>query len=83
VSDTPEVGGPIAGHFEITPEGAYLDGQKLPASDEIGVEHVAPDLHIVSLQLYVKTFEATEHHLVSETTAATYRYVHDKTGAQP
>ncbi|MCM8552329.1 hypothetical protein [Streptomyces sp. STCH 565 A] len=73
----------IAKHLGVTPDGVYIDGHKLPAADEIIVEHVAPDFHIVSLKLYVKNFTATDHHLISETPADVYRYVHDRTGEQP
>lgn len=75
-SSTPEA---ITELFEITPDGVCIDGHKILVADEITVEHAAPDLHIVSLKLYTKNFQATDHHQVSETRAAVYRYTHNET----
>lgn len=75
-SSTPEG---ITELFEITPDGAYIDGHKILAADEITVEHAADDLHIITLKLYAKNFHAVDHHQVNKTSAAVYHYAHDET----
>lgn len=80
MSDERDTSSLVAESFEITPDGVYIDGHKLPAADEINVEHVAPDFHVVSLKLYTKTFTAADHHRLSKTPATVHHYVHDAPG---
>lgn len=64
-----------AGRLTITPDGVYLDGHKLPATDAVTVEEIDSGFHIVSLQLYVKTIEAADENRISTSNATIYRSV--------
>lgn len=65
----------VAECLKITPGGVYLDGHRLPVTDELSVETVDSDFHIVSLQLYTRSVDAPDHPRIIKAEAATYRYV--------
>lgn len=76
MADEPATGVYIGDRLEITPDGVYIDGTRLPVSGHVSVDTIDDDYHIVSVRLLVKRVDAPDNPLLVASRGVTYRRVY-------